>query len=304
MNKQSTDTLVIIRPHQFNPNPETEGDNNFQRKSSENKGQNLSTQAYEEVSNVINILKNNGIKVSVFEDKGDLNTPDSVFPNNWFSTHSPKHMALYPMYAMNRRMERKKWIIDSMIDKFKIEKVTDYTAFEESHLFLEGTGSLVLDRRHRIAYVAKSKRSSEQVLHKFCEDYNYQYILFEAYDNEKIPIYHTNVMMGIGTDYSLVCLESIHDKEQELTVRRSLEKTGHQIIPLTCDQINHFAGNVLELHNSYQRFLTISQTGYASLDRTQIKEIEKYAQIIIFDIPTIELAGGSIRCMFAEIFHS
>jgi len=301
---QSTDTVAIVRPHKFTPNPETERDNNFQDKcASDALGLNIiAKNAYDEVSNVIERLENNEINVKVFEDEGHWQTPDSVFPNNWFSTHSKKRMVLYPMYAINRRLERRDDVIKDIVSDYQITDINDLSVYEEQEMYLEGTGAMVLDRINDIAYVAESKRSNREVLRKFCDSLKYRSVIFTATDNDDIPIYHTNVMMGIGSGYALICLDSIKNKQERGAVLNSFKATGHEVIDLTIEQINKFSGNVLELSNGQKKILAMSQVGYTSLNEKQIKTIEKYAHIVTFDIPTIELAGGSVRCMLAEIF--
>jgi hypothetical protein len=301
---QSSNTVVIIRPHKFTPNPETEKDNNFQdvEKSKNLENEVIAKAAYSEVTNVIDKLSKNGINVKVFEDDGQWKTPDSVFPNNWFSTHSRKRMALYPMYTINRRLERREDIITSVIKDFAMQKVLDLSKYEEQEMYLEGTGTMVLDRINDIAYVAESKRSNRAVLEHFCKEFEYTSVIFTATDNDNIPIYHTNVMMGIGTGYVLICLESLRKNAERDAVISSFKTSGHEIIPLTINQVNNFAGNVLELDNGHEKLLVMSSTGYKTLEAGQVEAIQKYAKILTCDIPTIELAGGSIRCMLAEIF--
>ena len=306
MSTQSTDTVVIIRPHQFTPNPETLADNKFQTDLANNntEASQIAQRAYDEVTKVINTLKDNGINVQVFEDDGQWGTPDSVFPNNWFSIHSGNKMALYPMYAKNRRLERRQDIIQSLTKTYGIKKVVDLSDFEKSSVFLEGTGSMVLDHVNKIAYVAKSKRSDISVLNNFCEHFGYSALTFTATDDTCTPIYHTNVMMGIGTGYVVICLDSIKDTAEKDTVIHSLQKTGHEIIAISHDQMNNFSGNVLELDNKNHKSLAISDVAVKSLNREQKKAIENHAKLLPFYIPTIELAGGSIRCMLAEVFYT
>ena len=301
---QSTNKVIVIRPHKFTPNPETEKDNNFQDIDTSRtlEKTTIEKRAYNEVTAVIQTLENNGIEVLVYEDDGQWQTPDSVFPNNWLSTHSKKRMALYPMYAINRRLERREDIIISIKNENNIQTVFDLSEYESQEMYLEGTGAMVLDRVNDIAYVAESKRSNRKVLDEFCTKFEYSPVIFTATDNDHIPIYHTNVMMGIGSGYALVCLESIKDQNQRKMCVESFGKTGHEIIDLSIKQINSFAGNVLELNNDREKLLAVSKVGYDSLTKMQIKVIEKYARIVTFNIPTIELAGGSIRCMLAEIF--
>ena len=206
------------------------------------------------------------------------------------------------MYAENRRLERREDIISAIKQADDISDVKDYASFEAKDLFLEGTGSMVLDRVNKLSYVALSKRSDVGVLEQFCDDFGYMAVTFTATDNDGVPIYHTNVMMGVGTGYAVVCLESIRDAGERDHVATQLKDTGHEVIEITFDQVECFAGNVLEVSIGDDRYLAISQMALDVLTSDQIERIEQYAKILAFDIPTIELAGGSIRCMMAEIF--
>lgn len=304
MRRQSTNTVVMIRPHKFTPNPETTLDNYFQDETAMAivKSEEVCKQAYSEVTKAAEILEQNNINVHLFEDRGDLNTPDSVFPNNWFSTHGQKRMALYPMFAVSRRNERRQDIITTIVEKNTITEVKDYSRYEEKNLYLEGTGAMVLDRINRVAYVARSRRSNETVLLEFCKDFDYRPALFDSVDKKGIPIYHTNVMMGVGTGYAVICMESLKTKQDKAVIVDSFARSGHKIIDISIDQMARFAGNVLELDNGHEKLLAMSETAYNNLNEAQLLSIKKHVRIIRFKIPTIEMAGGSIRCMLCELF--
>lgn len=298
---QTTDTVLMVVPAAFGYNEETAVNNSFQNKTF---GEDAAKTAIKETEAYIKLLKDNGITVLVAYDTPEPRTPDAVFPNNWFSTHEDGILVMYPMFAENRRLERKQWPLEEITANFDISKMVDLRPYEEKGMFLEGTGSLVLDRVNRIAYACKSPRTDMTVLDDFCSQLGYTPCVFEAYDEEGMQIYHTNVMMNVGTRIAVVCMDSIRDVGQRELVRGSLEKTGKVIMEITPDQMNHFAGNMLELHNNFGKpCLAMSQTAYNSLTVTQISMLETDMKLITPDIPCIEqVGGGSARCMLAEIF--
>ena len=301
---QSSGLVAMVRPHHFQSNPETMNDNSFQADLKHNsKGATeIATRAYDEVTQMIETLKDNGINVHVFEDDGTYKTPDSVFPNNWFSTHPDRKLVLYPMYAENRRRERRPDILKALLRDYDLKIAADLSSHEDEGIFLEGTGSMVLDRHNKVAYMALSKRSDQTLLDHFCQKMGYTPVLFSALDDKGAAIYHTNVLMGIGTGYAVICLETIRDEKEKQEVVNSLQQTGHMIIPITTAQMNSFAGNVLELDNGHEKLLAMSKTAFESLTTEQVSNIEKYARILALEVPTIELAGGSVRGMLAELF--
>jgi hypothetical protein len=300
---QAPSAVVMVRPHCFSPNPQTASDNHFQQMHSHCSALELSQKAFEEHSLAQQQLEHVGVKVHLFEDQQDL-TPDSVFPNNWFSTHTGGHIALYPMFSPNRRLERRSDIIESLKQQYRVQDVIDYTGMEYDDLFLEGTGAMVLDHLARIAYVAQSKRADPVVVERFCTHFNYEPMVFNTADQAGMPIYHTNVMMCIATEFALLGTELITSQERAKQVVQRLAESGKEWIDLSAEQITHFAGNALELNTQNGRVLAISARALGSLKPEQIKTIEKSCQILSLNIPTIEMAGGSVRCMLAGIHLS
>jgi hypothetical protein len=308
MKKQITDTVLMIRPASFRMNEETAVNNYFQRKTEEiHLATNHKAQA--EFDAFAEVLKAKGISVIVVEDDPKLDTPDALFPNNWISFHEDGRVALYPMFAENRRRERREEVLIQLENHgFKIDSIFDYTSAEDEGLFLEGTGSLILDRQNRKAYCAISARSEEDLVIEFCEDFEYTPIIFEAnqsLNNQRLPIYHTNVMMCVAEHFAVICLASIDDKSQRKLVVNTLKEDGKSIIDITEAQMHQFAGNMLQVKSSTSEdtYLVMSKTAHDSLTKNQISEIEKHTQILSADIATIEThGGGSARCMLAEVF--
>lgn len=293
---QAPDAVVMIRPHHFRSNPETRCDNAFQTPA---EGQEVADQARNEFDTAVAKLRDAGVQVHVFEDKSDK-TPDSVFPNNWFSTHAGGHVAIYPMFASNRQAERRMDVIEMLKRDYRVQDVIDFSGLEADGLALEGTGAMVLDHIERVAYTVESNRADPVILERFCTHFGYEPLVFEARDQQGNRVYHTNVLMGIGTHYALVCLDMIVDPNRRAMVRERLEQSGRQVINLTEAQIEAFAGNAIELTGN-QRLLALSQTALDALQPEQIKIIEKTAKLVPLSIPTIETAGGSVRCMLAGV---
>ena len=298
---QTTDTVLMVSPVAFGYNEETAVNNAFQEEGDEN---NIPQKARKESDNYVQLLKDNGINVIAVEDTKKPHTPDSVFPNNWFSTHDDGTLVLYPMFAENRRLERKPAALEAIEANFDEKRTVDLTHYEEEGLFLEGTGSMVLDRVNKIAYACESPRTNKTVLNDFCEQLGYTPVLFKAVDAEGTEIYHTNVMMHVGTEVAVVCMEAIKDPDKRSEVRESLEKTGKTIVDISFDQMNHFAGNMLELRNKDgEPCLVMSLTAYESLTDEQIEFLQSRMTLITPDLDCIEQnGGGSARCMIAEIF--
>lgn len=300
-------TVVMIRPVAFRKNEQTAVNNYFQE-SLDLLDEKINKQAQEEFDRMVNVLRSAQINVITIDDIKEDDTPDSIFPNNWISTHSNGNVAVYPMYAENRRRERRELFFTSLENEgFKIKNVIDYTEAEEEGIFLEGTGSMVLDRENEKAYCALSPRADEQLFIEFCEDFEYFPIVFKAYqdsDNQRLPIYHTNVMMCVGEAFCVICLDSIDDKKERKNVIQHLKTSNKEIIAITESQMNHFAGNMLELHNiNEERFLVMSSAAYNSLTEKQLDAIKKHNKILHSDLSTIETCGGgSARCMMAEVF--
>lgn len=305
---QITNTVLMIRPVKFRMNEETAVNNYFQKSTQELEAT-VNQKAQSEFDHFVELLKGKGINVIVLEDIEAQDTPDSIFPNNWISFHANGDIALYPMFAENRRRERRPDILEQIeAHDFKINHVIDYTSAEDDSVYLEGTGSLILDRENRKAYCAISPRASEDLLVEFCEDFEFTPIMFEANQtvNEKrLPIYHTNVMMCIAEDFAVICLDSIDDAKEKKMVTKSLKQDQKEIINISEAQMHQFAGNMLQVKGeNYNSYLIMSQTAYNSLRQDQIEAIEKYTSILYANLETIEKhGGGSARCMLAEVFN-
>jgi hypothetical protein len=290
----------MIRPHHFVSNPETAADNAFQLIDETQGPGDLAAAAYAEVTSAVMQLETAGVRVHLFEDKSDA-TPDSVFPNNWFSTHSGGHVAIYPMFSPNRRKERRVDIIDMLKRRYRVQDVIDYSGLEPDGVYLEGTGAMVLDHIERVAYAARSNRCNEVVLERFCTHFNFEPVVFDAVDVMGRPIYHTNVLMCIGTDFCLIGLATIKDTARRREIRERLESSGRTVMDLTHEQVGEFAGNAIELSGTQGRVLALSSRALRALRSDQIAVIESSVGILPLDVPTIERAGGSVRCMLAGI---
>lgn len=305
---QITDTILMIRPVNFRMNEQTAVNNYYQKVIDGVTPETLLQNAQDEFDNFVKKLEAVGIQVIVVDDVKETDTPDAHFPNNWISFHQSGRVALYPMFAENRRTERREDILDTLESKgFSITDVIDYSSAEEENLFLEGTGSLLLDRVHRKAYCALSPRADEELLIEFCEDFEYTPVIFTAnqtVDGKRLPIYHTNVMMCLGEEFSVICLDSIDDKKERKNVIKHLKEDGKEIINITEDQVVHFAGNMLELKGTNDTpYLVMSGAAHQSLTEAQIDQIEKHATILSSSLDIIEACGGgSARCMMAEVF--
>jgi hypothetical protein len=299
---QSAKAVAMIRPHCFFSNPETAADNAFQRETAAEDAERISHRAQKEFNDAVQSLRGAGVTVHVFDDTATPEKPDAIFPNNWFSTHEDGRIVLYPMYSPARRRERRGDIIDALRENYRVTEVIDYSDYEGHDRFLEGTGSLVLDHPNHIAYVSLSKRSDRELVERFCTDFGYEPVAFESATNDGRPIYHTNVMLCVGSTFALAGLETITDSLARKKVHDRLQATGKDVIELSREQIENFAGNALELHGTKQKLLVLSERAAASLSPGQRATIERGAKILPLSLPTIELAGGSARCMLAEIF--
>jgi len=291
----------MIRPSRFYPNPETALDNAFQQEVEAESSDTLTARARAEFDEAVRTLSAAGVKVHVFDDTLAPEKPDAVFPNNWFSTHHDGRIALYPMYTPSRRTERRHDLIASLQQHYRVSGIVDYSPYEERGLYLEGTGSLVLDHENRIAYVSLSRRADRELLEKFCADFDYEPVTFQSSSDDGRPIYHTNVMLCVGTQFVLVGLEMIDDPAQRETVRSRLAATGKTVIALDRNQIANFAGNALELQNGHEKLLVLSVRAASHLTAAQRTTIERFARLLPLSLPTIELAGGSARCMMATV---
>ncbi|QCX52869.1 citrulline utilization hydrolase CtlX [Elizabethkingia sp. JS20170427COW] len=302
---QSTNTLLMIEPVAFGFNQQTAVNNYFQTNI---QAQDTQVKALEEFKNFVEKLRAKDIDVITIQDTLEPHTPDSIFPNNWVSFHQNGTVILYPMFAENRRSERRSDILSKLGELgYQINAIEDYSDFELEEKFLEGTGSMILDREHRIAYGAVSLRLNEEVFKIWCAEFGYQPVIFHAYQTvgeQRLPIYHTNVMMCVATDFAVICLDTLDDVEERNKVVDSLTQTGKTIIEISEQQMHQFAGNMLEVQNKKgEKFLVMSQSAYQSLTQEQIEIIQQYCEIISADLDTIEQnGGGSARCMMAEVF--
>ena len=306
--KQYTNTILMVEPVDFRFNAETAVNNYFQNETDES-SESIQQKALNEFQAMVSKLREHGVNVITIKDTLEPHTPDSIFPNNWISFHENATIALYPMFAQNRRDERREDdVLDLLGEKgFDTEEVMDYTSAEEDEIYLEGTGSIILDRENGIAYAAISPRTDEELFLEFCEDFEYTPVIFEAnqtVNDERQQIYHTNVMMCVADQYAVICLDTIDDKSEKKNVVENLKESGKEIITITEGQMHQFAGNMLQVGGlGSSKYLVMSQTAYDSLTKEQIETIEKYNPIIAVDINTIEtLGGGSARCMIAEVF--
>ena len=304
---QITNTVLMIRPVRFHMNEQTAVNNYFQEKI-DLEAEQINHQAQQEFDAFVQKLRLVGVKVIVVDDIYEQNTPDSVFPNNWISFHQNGNVALYPMFAENRRRERREDILDKIeAEGFLIENVYDYTSAEQENIFLEGTGVMILDRVNRKAYCALSPRADEDLFIEFCEDFEYTPIIFHAYqqvDDKQALIYHTNVMMAVGDTFAVICADSITDKKERKNVLAHLKDDKKDIIYITTQQMEHFAGNMLQVQGDNSTYLVMSDAAYQSLTPAQINQLEQHTKILHTNLTTIETCGGgSARCMLAEVFN-
>ncbi|MDX8469765.1 arginine deiminase-related protein [Mesorhizobium sp. VK23B] len=288
----------MVRPHRFTVNIETAADNRFQI-SHEDAGD-LSPLVYAEITRAAALLREQGIVVHLFESE-DRDAPDSVFPNNWFSTHAGGYVAIYPMKALSRRRERRSDIIDMLKSRYRVQEVIDYSGLEPDGLFLEGTGSMVLDHIDRVAYAARSERTDPIALEKFCAQFSFEPMVFSAKDSSGFDIYHTNVLMCVATDFAMIGLDMVTDLEIRCEIVHRLGRTGRRVIALTNTQIEKFAGNSIELLGADGRILALSTTALLALTTDQIDIIGESARLLPLAIPTVERAGGSVRCTIAGV---
>lgn len=304
MNMQTTSKVLMVRPVRFGFNEQTAGNNSFQKRGYELSAQDM---ALEEFDNFVSLLRANNVEVVVVEDTPEPHTPDSIFPNNWFSTHASGELILYPMCAPNRRLERKEGVltvIKEIGERGKMKRIVDLTHWEEENLFLEGTGSLIFDRKNRIVFACRSPRCDIAVLEELCEKIDYEFLDFGAYDREGSPIYHTNVMMCVGEKFVVACLDSITNIDERTEFISFVEDCDKELIEITIDQMEQFAGNMLQLRSTDgEPLLIMSATAKRSLTTNQLESLISYCKIISPELESIETnGGGSARCMLAEIF--
>jgi hypothetical protein len=302
---QTTDTVLMIEPIAFGFNEETAKNNYFQ---SEQKGFDIQFKALSEFKMFVEKLRSKGINVITIKDTLDPHTPDSIFPNNWVSFHNDGRVVLYPMFASNRRVERREDIIESIKNQgFEVAEIDDWSLPETQGHFLEGTGSMIFDHDHKIAYGSVSLRLDENLFREFCEKYGFKPVVFHSFQNvgeERLPIYHTNVMMCVADQFVVICLDCIDNELERSKVIETIKNSGKEIIEISEEQMHQFAGNMLQVQNQNgEKFLIMSETAYRSLSGDQVAAIEKYCGIIYSDLNTIEVnGGGSARCMLAEVF--
>ncbi|MFH6994905.1 citrulline utilization hydrolase CtlX [Flavobacterium sp. FlaQc-48] len=306
--KQTTNAIVMIRPVAFRMNEQTAVNNYYQKVLDGLLPSTVNAKAQQEFDTFVEKLRAVGVDVTVIDDNLETDTPDSIFPNNWVSFHENGDVALYPMFAENRRQERREDILDTLEEKgFEIANIMDYTSAEEDGFFLEGTGSLLLDRANAKAYCALSPRADEELFIEFCEDFDYAPVIFEAFqtvDGERKLIYHTNVMMCLGETFAVICADSIDDKKERKMVLENLKADKKEIILITEAQVNNFAGNMLEVRGANdKKYIVMSASAHQSLTPKQIAQLENHAEILSSSLDTIEACGGgSARCMMAEVF--
>ena len=305
--KQITNNLIMIRPKHFNFNIETAENNHFQKKDKRLSNEKILKKATSEFDKMVLQLLKNKIDVTVFDDKKEIVTTDSVFPNNWISFHQNGLVFIYPMFSENRRKEKRKDILEKLDDGYEIKKIIDFSSYEMDSVFLEGTGSMILDRQNRICYASLSERTNKIAIKKFCEKALYTPIIFKSYqkiNDDKSLIYHTNVMMCVAEEYVLICLDSVHSEDDKNNIISTIKNTQKEIIEISEKQCNSFAGNMLQVTNKInEKFLIMSSSAYNSLEKEQRIKLLKYNKIIHSDLSLIEkLGGGSARCMIAENF--
>lgn len=298
---QTTSHILMIRPSHFEFNAETAVNNSFQINSGD---RSVPQKALQEFDRFVHVLGNYGIDVTVVQDTATPYTPDSIFPNNWISFHSDGTICLYPMFAENRRKERKPTVLNTIAAKFELSSTVDFTEQEERERYLEGTGSMVLDRENKIAYACLSIRTNENVLQQFCDEMGYKPIVFEALDLDGFPIYHTNVMMCVADRYAVVCFDSVSNEIEKQELEAAILASNKIIVPISLNQMNHFAGNMLQVENNLgTKYLVMSSQAFESLSIDQKNQLLSFNEIIHSDISTIETnGGGSARCMMAEVF--
>ncbi len=305
---QTTNTILMVRPVNFRMNEQTAVNNYYQHEIEGTLAATINTKAQKEFDNYVDKLRSFGIQVIVISDNADFDTPDSIFPNNWISFHNNGTVAIYPMFAENRRLERREDVLEQIEKQgFLIKDIVDYTSAEDDGIFLEGTGSMILDREHRKAYCALSPRADEELFIEFCEDFEYTPVVFianQTVENSREAIYHTNVMMCVAETFAIICLSSIDDKKERKNVLKHLKEDGKKVIDITEEQVNNFAGNMLQVRGKDDElYLIMSQAANDCLTQSQKAQINNHCKIISSSLDTIEACGGgSARCMMAEVF--
>jgi hypothetical protein len=301
--RQITNTLLMVRPAAFGFNPQTAEDNAFQEDPGDLRDREIRELAREEFDGLLAKLRAVGVHVVVVEDTEVPRKTDAVFPNNWFSTHEDGLIITYPMISPIRRLERSSDVIDSLVDDYGYSRLVRLESWEKENRFLESTGSMILDRPNRVAYACRSDRTDEKVLRQWAEMMEFSTIVFDATDNDGVPIYHTNVMLALGVDFAVICLECIRNEAERRAVEEALRASGREIVPITMAQVMSFAGNMLQVDGQDGRYLVMSTAAYESLTAEQIATLEQYTKLLHSSLTTIETyGGGSARCMMAEVF--
>jgi len=301
--KQVASTILMIRPASFGFNAETAVSNAFQGSLPMSEHQ-VQVKAVEEFDRFVDTLRAHGIDVIVIEDTAYPVKPDAVFPNNWFCTLQDGTIATFPMHAKNRRIEVRSDLVHSLKDQFIVTNTEDWTTYDADNLFLEGTGSMIIDHEHKIIYACLSPRTNRSLLQQFAQAHGHSAVTFHSVDDKGIEVYHTNVIMNLGADYAVLCLESIKDETERKEVVKSLTNTNHDIIDISMEQVRHYAGNMLQVKSSNDTLYTIlSQQAFNSLNEQQKHQLQAHTNLLPVNIDTIEtVGGGSVRCMMAEIF--
>jgi len=295
---QAPSAAVMIRPRYFRSNPQTLADNAFQRNGASANRDAVAKAAHDEVTRAVEALRGQGVRIDLFEDEG-FETPDSVFLNNWFSMHSGGHIAIYPMFTPNRRLERRADIIEFLKRDFRVQDVIDYSGLEPDGLFLEGTGAMVFDHVERVAYAVRSNRADAVLLERFCTHFNYEPMVFDTADARGVPVYHTNVLMCVATEFAILGKDMIADSKRAEEIKARLEGAGRTVIEITREQVDNFVGNAFELQGGNGRILALSTTAHDAMTAEQRSIISESAALTPLDVPTIETGGGSVRCMLA-----
>ncbi|MEP6844447.1 MAG: arginine deiminase-related protein [Panacibacter sp.] len=300
---QIASTILMVRPASFGFNAETAQNNVFQKKIKSSQKE-IQQKATEEFDKFVATLRKKGIEVIVYEDSAKPVKPDALFPNNWFCTLEDGTLAVFPMYAPNRRIEKRNDLLQMLVEKYNVRDVEDWSEYEAESLFLEGTGSMIIDQEYKVIYACISARTNKSVLEKFAQAHGYKAMLFYSKDENGTDVYHTNVIMHLGETYAVICMESITNEAERIAVSQLLISTGHEVIPITMKQVHSFAGNMLQVKNTKgEKFTVLSKSAYSSLTKEQKDILQMHSTLLPMDITTIEtIGGGSTRCMMAEIF--
>ena len=301
---QITDTILMVRPAAFGPNEETSSTNFFQSSSAHLNSNEIQRSALNEFNNMVDLLRSHDINVLVIDDTSTPVKPSAIFPNNWISTSPEGIVSVFPMYAANRRAEKRDDILKMLAEKFIVKDVQDWSEFEAEGKFLEGTGSMVIDHENKVIYACYSPRTDISVLEKFANANKYRAIIFFASDKNGQAVYHTNVVMTLAEDFAILCEEAIEEEWELIAIRQLLDSSGHDVIRIYKDQMHCFAGNMLQVKNTKgEKFLLMSQTAFDSLYEDQKEELSSRCVLLPISIPIIEqIEGGSVRCMMAEVF--